>query len=729
VARTLTALVVPLIAIVALAQPPVSVTLSRIASPSTGAPGVTTVNLTGSNFPDGTILPTSITITLKSAAQDATVTAKATAITSLLGSTRRVSFTIPATVIVPAPTAYRVSLSGRTSANAAFESSNTTLLTVNPGARLMVLNPATAQVGQTLTVAITGSFTNFVNGATKADFGPNVTVNSITITDATHGSAHITIPSAAIEGTRAVTMTTGDEAATLLNGFTLTAPVPNITGFAQPCPQCGRDELSTAVELPIEPSGYVQVTSPICASVVRAQAQQVAALVSSREMRGDDPEALAAGTNRQPQIVGPRDSATASCRNFFAILPPGSQVTRVVLSGANPFGGQSVCGDDRAPIPTRTGWRDCHIGWSGFEGPVIQQFPTSVLVSATFLNWSSNLSRQGVLQVFFKPAKNYLLRENSALPVEVLYATTRMSSGSGYFDANRGGKISLGKCVVTIPPNHRKGDLESPSWWRLQFSSDPERDVVLKSAHPMSEDAFYLALRNSAAGNEALVFIHGYNTTFVDAVRRTGQIKYDLSFDGPAVAFSWPSLGNPAAYTVDETNAEWSVPLLGIFLRSLAAHLGTTKIFLVAHSMGSRVLMNALSRLNDRQAVANTFGRIILAAPDIDRDTFVNLASELKKQRDHLTLYASSHDNALFASKRVHGNPRAGDTATGVTIADGVDTIDVSSVDTSLIGHSYYGDNRSIISDLYYLIRGVPLPRFGLRPATFNGHQYWLFQP
>jgi esterase/lipase superfamily enzyme len=146
--------------------------------------------------------------------------------------------------------------------------------------------------------------------------------------------------------------------------------------------------------------------------------------------------------------------------------------------------------------------------------------------------------------------------------------------------------------------------------------------------------------------------------------------------------------------------------------------------------MGSRVLMNTLNRMESGKASSTSaFSRIVLAAPDIDRDVFLDLANQMKQQREHLTLYASSHDNALLASKGVHGTPRAGDTAVGITVADGVDTIDVSNVDSSLLGHSYYGDNRSIISDLYYLIRGIPLPRFGLKEAAFKGHKYWIFQP
>lgn len=503
---------------------------------------------------------------------------------------------------------------------------------------------------------------------------------------------------------------------------------------AQLCQDCAPDELSSVVDGQVPSSYDVTVSKPGCPEIVRNQVRQVAFTILNRTHLGINDYAelsrqLVLGASQQIQALAPPRPNSASCRNYFVVLPPGSEVTRVVLTARDASGAVGVCADDRAPVRNHPLWRDCGIGWSGFEGPVIQQLGNAVLVYGTLLNWSSSKTRQGTVQVNYKPLKGYLPKSNAALPVEVLYATSRKQASIGYFGPARGNALSFGKCVVTIPPNHRKGDLESPSWWRLEFSANPDRDVVLQSAEAMSETAFYTTIKTTAKNNPALVFVHGYNTPFTDAVRRTAQVKYDLGFEGPAISFSWPSQGSPAAYMIDETNAEWTIPLFTSFLKSLSTELGKTKVILVAHSMGTRVLMNSLVRLSSSGEMPPSFSKIVLAAPDIDRDVFIDMAGQLKHGTEHLTLYASSRDNALLASKTVHGNPRAGDTAVGITIADGVDTIDVSNVDTSLLGHSYYGDNRSIISDLYYLIRGTPLPRFGLKRLSFNNHLYWLFQP
>lgn len=52
-------------------------------------------------------------------------------------------------------------------------------------------------------------------------------------------------------------------------------------------------------------------------------------------------------------------------------------------------------------------------------------------------------------------------------------------------------------------------------------------------------------------------------------------------------------------------------------------------------------------------------------------------------------------------------------------------------MDTSLLGHAYYGDNRSILSDIYQVIQSGAPPgqRFGMHSMMFEQSEYWAFQP
>src|SRR5678809_494660 len=90
------------------AQTPVS--LSTAVSPAAGQPGVTSINVTGSGFPTGTILPASTTVSLQAVSGGPIVTAPATAVTTIAGTSRRVTFTIPNTIAVTTPTAYRIGI-------------------------------------------------------------------------------------------------------------------------------------------------------------------------------------------------------------------------------------------------------------------------------------------------------------------------------------------------------------------------------------------------------------------------------------------------------------------------------------------------------------------------------------------------------------------------------------------------------------------------------------------
>lgn len=122
------------------------------------------------------------------------------------------------------------------------------------------------------------------------------------------------------------------------------------------------------------------------------------------------------------------------------------------------------------------------------------------------------------------------------------------------------------------------------------------------------------------------------------------------------------------------------------------------------------------------------FDRIVLAAPDVDADRFRrDLAPSLLNVANQVTLYASSDDQALIASKQVHGYPRAGESGQNVVVVPGVETIDVSGIDLSLLGHSYYGDNESMLRDLYEVVRSrLPAARRALLVARRQGELvYW----
>ena len=298
--------------------------------------------------------------------------------------------------------------------------------------------------------------------------------------------------------------------------------------------------------------------------------------------------------------------------------------------------------------------------------------------------------------------------------VRVYYATNRKSTADKDPDqhyAGDRGPLSFGVVNVALPKSHEIGTLEAPSILRLEFSADPEKHVMLQSLQELDANAWRaeIAKRAAALGNPGiLLFIHGYNSSFSDAARRAGQLAFDLKFAGSTVLFSWPSRAATLEYTVDEQNAEWSIPDMKSVLASVATIAPGTPIYVIAHSMGNRVLTRGFKALlEDDPGKRRAFKQIVLAAPDVDADVFLReIGPAILNKGPRFTLYASSNDKALAASRGVHGGyRRLGESGDNIIVLPGLDTVDASSVDTEFLGHSYFGDSGTVVADLKYIIR------------------------
>ena len=297
-------------------------------------------------------------------------------------------------------------------------------------------------------------------------------------------------------------------------------------------------------------------------------------------------------------------------------------------------------------------------------------------------------------------------------------------------------KISYGYCDISIPHNHRMGEIETPSIWRFEFSEDPEKHVMLQKTiiSPKQEFFHNLSSRVKASkGTNAFVFVHGYNVSFEEAAKRTAQISYDLDFDGAPVFYSWPSCGTLVKYTVDEQNIELTQTNLKNFLKDFFTYSEANNVYLIAHSMGNRALTRAVTALlTEVPANRARLKEVILAAPDIDARVFKqDIAPALASAGRPVTLYASSKDKALVLSNKIHGFPRAGDSKNGVVVVPGIETIDATAVDTDdLIGHGYFADDRSVLGDIFTLIHNNLRAdkRFGLQRVDSQIGTYWEFK-
>jgi len=322
--------------------------------------------------------------------------------------------------------------------------------------------------------------------------------------------------------------------------------------------------------------------------------------------------------------------------------------------------------------------------------------------------------------------------------VKVFYATDRQDApsktlGETYLNARAGdGKLRFGSCQVSVPKTHQLAEIERPSFWRFEFRPDPGKHIVVQKIVPESKDDFFAQVGKQVADSkskDAFVFIHGYDVSFEEAAQRTAQLAYDLHFQGAPIFYSWPSQARLFGYGDDEKTIPLTVENLKDFLRGLAQRTGASTIHLIAHSMGNRALLPALQQLEADASFKNAteFRQIVLAAPDVDRDVFIALAKEITRPDNRMTLYVSSKDQALLVSHKLfHTQPRAGEATPNPIVLSGVDTIDVSGVNTDLLGHSYYGDSQSVVGDLLRIFDGERAPRPGLSKASIGALAYWI---
>ncbi|MCG8441971.1 MAG: alpha/beta fold hydrolase, partial [Caulobacterales bacterium] len=227
---------------------------------------------------------------------------------------------------------------------------------------------------------------------------------------------------------------------------------------------------------------------------------------------------------------------------------------------------------------------------------------------------------------------------NEIHEVRVFFGTDRVldySDREPRFTNRDSPLLTFGVADVTLPPNHKPGEIETPRWWRFEFTADPEKHVVFEGFEVRDENTFFAEVRRAVAesnGRQAFVFVHGFNTSFRAAAMRTAQLHHDLKFDGAPIFYSWPSRGSALAYAADATAADRTVRRLKEFLLLVSARTGARKIHLIGHSMGNRAMVKALEEIGEdlrsdgRDA---PFNEIIMSAPDIDRTEFVELAEEI----------------------------------------------------------------------------------------------------
>jgi esterase/lipase superfamily enzyme len=348
--------------------------------------------------------------------------------------------------------------------------------------------------------------------------------------------------------------------------------------------------------------------------------------------------------------------------------------------------------------------------------------PTKSLTAEELLKLLQNMGR-GPQQ----PAPN-----NKYAEVSVHYATTRKRAADvakygrkiATYGAEHSKDMSFGRSIVTIPTIHKRGSIERPliDWVIWNYNAEDPAKHFTVAATDEGQDVFLKSLREQAASGkafrkQALLFVHGYNTSFEDALFRAAQLGHDIDFDGPIVTFSWAArsgLMNMVRYGADLAAATEAKPALAQLLNTLAREAGIDSVHIVAHSMGNAPTLEVLAE-HGRTRRANSAVRdlkirhVVLAAPDVSETQFTQHATNLRGWTKSVTLLSSTNDKAIVASRRYSDFPRAGGARCGdqaVMASQDYFLIDVSEADTSFFAfnHSTFAERRHVITDIKLLL-------------------------
>jgi esterase/lipase superfamily enzyme len=247
--------------------------------------------------------------------------------------------------------------------------------------------------------------------------------------------------------------------------------------------------------------------------------------------------------------------------------------------------------------------------------------------------------------------------------VEMLVATTRKTAASAgdVYSGERGPALAYTAIDVSIPPDGRRepGTVQ----WPAAVPGNPATDFVATRVAPVDDrQAVAWVDREARAKGKArkrqvLLFVHGFNNRFDDAVFRFAQIVHDARADVVPVLFTWPSRGSVLAYGYDRESTNYSRNALETVLRRLANDPGVDEITVLAHSMGNWLTLESLRQMAIRdRRVAPKIRNVLLAAPDVDVDLAREAFRDMGTSRPRLSLMVSQDDNALAVSRLVWGS-------------------------------------------------------------------------
>lgn len=260
--------------------------------------------------------------------------------------------------------------------------------------------------------------------------------------------------------------------------------------------------------------------------------------------------------------------------------------------------------------------------------------------------------------------------------------------------------VSYGICAVTIPEAKPLGKAR----WIKRLFNRSALEARIAELYELNPELFFSELGNIDFGNAPTIFVHGYNTSFTEAVKKAAEIGRDLGVSQAIGLFSWPSLGRPEGYLADESAVLNSRQAFAQFISDFSSANSNRRVNIIAHSMGCRLLSLALEELSSTQNENRTqIDNVILAAADIDQSLFLKVAKKFTSLVGRTTSYICDSDKALMLSSIIHQYKRVGHFPPVFSLSS-IDTVKVGSDDFGILSHNYLSGSRAVLGDIFYIL-------------------------
>ncbi len=271
----------------------------------------------------------------------------------------------------------------------------------------------------------------------------------------------------------------------------------------------------------------------------------------------------------------------------------------------------------------------------------------------------------------------------------IFVATTRARSETSFdFTRQRSATISMAQYDISVPPVHKAGEIEWP-----KGAPDIDEDMVTLNVRDIKTRSDFIKRANKFKkhGEEAVVFIHGYNNTFAEGLYRFAQVAKDVDVKGPKYHYSWPSAGDARGYIYDRDSVLFARDGLEQMLDDVA-NTNTDGIFIVAHSIGSALVVETLRQMSiaGKGDLNGKLRGIIMISPDIDVNVFAQSLKRIQPRPDPLLVFISKNDLALKFSSFLTGKENR------LGLVENLDALKGTNVE--IIDVSAFGDGAGFLN-------------------------------